>query len=74
MGAPTGQGLRVAGAWPSPEGLDRLVTALERAAEDDMREPEERSKLKQTALWLRGAVSQIALGALGGAGGNIIIG
>jgi hypothetical protein len=75
VGAPTGEAMRVAGAWPSPEGLlDRLVTALERAADDDARETEERSKLKQTALWLRGAASQIAIGALGGAGGNMISG
>jgi hypothetical protein len=75
VGPPTGEALRVAGAWPSPEGLlDRLVAALERAAEDDTREPQERSKLKQIALSLRGAAYQVALGALGGAGGNIISG
>lgn len=73
VGAPTGDALRVVGAWPSPEGLlERLVEGLERAAEDDGRPEEERSKLKQTALWLRGAASQVAIAALGGAGGNLI--
>ncbi|KMO71835.1 hypothetical protein [Mycolicibacterium obuense] len=75
VGAPNGEALRLAGAWPTPENLlERLVAALESAGEDDSREPEERHKLKQAALWLRGAFSQVALGALGGAGGNIISG
>ena len=59
VGAPTGDAMRVAGAWPTPEGLlDRLVTALERAGDDDARDEVERSKLKKTALWLRGAAFQ----------------
>jgi hypothetical protein len=42
-GEPTGDGLRAAENWPSPEGIiDRLVAALEAAAEDELREPEER--------------------------------
>ncbi|MDM2643335.1 hypothetical protein PP633_01670 [Mycobacteroides abscessus] len=74
-GEPTGDGLRAAGNWPSPEGLtERLVAALEAASADESREPEERSLLKKTALTLRGAAYQIALAALGGAGGNVISG
>ena len=47
---PAGDALCVAGAWPSPENLlERLIAALENAANDDTREPEERSKLKQAA-------------------------
>jgi hypothetical protein len=75
VGTPTGDALGVAGQWPSPENLlERLVTGLEGAAEDEDRPEEERSKLKQAALWLGGALSQVAIGALGGAGGNIISG
>jgi len=75
IGKPTGQALRVAGQWPSPQTLlDRLVTALETAGEDEERLPEERSKLKQVALGLRTAAAQIAIGALGGAGGNLLSG
>ncbi|GAB3228245.1 hypothetical protein [Mycolicibacterium hippocampi] len=75
VGAPTGEALRVAGAWPTPENLlERLVAALENAGEDEARDPEDRNNLKRAALWLSGAFSQVALGALGGAGGNIISG
>jgi hypothetical protein len=63
----------VAGAWPTPENLlERLVMALEAAAENAGRSAEERSKLKQAALWIGGAASQVAIAALGGAGGNSI--
>jgi len=72
-GEPTGDSLRAAENWPSPQGIiDRLVAALEAAAEDELREPEERSLFKKAALTLGGAAHQVALGALGGAGGNII--
>jgi hypothetical protein len=73
VGPPNANALRVAGQWPSPEGLlERLVTALEDAGNDDSRHPEDRSKFKQAAAWLGTAASQVAIGALGGAGGNII--
>ena len=73
VGPPTGDALRLAGAWPSPEGLvDRLITAFEAAAEDEDRAEPERGKLKQLALGLRGAAYQVAIGALGGASGNIL--
>lgn len=73
VGKPTGQALRVAGQWPSPEILlDRLVAALDAAGDDVERLPEERSRLKQVALGLRTAAAQIAIGALGGAGGNLL--
>lgn len=72
-GAPTAEGLRAAGAWPTPESqLERLLAALTSAAEDETRPEEERSKLKQLALGFRGAAYQIALNALGGAGGNLL--
>jgi len=75
VGKPTSQALRVAGQWPSPESLlDRLIGALEDAGEDAARVPEERSKLKQVALGLRTAAAQIAISALGGAGGNFLSG
>src|SRR5882757_7489349 len=48
VGPPNGDALRVAGAWPSPENqLRRLISALEGAADDDARAPEERSKFRQ---------------------------
>jgi hypothetical protein len=75
VGAPTGDALRVAGAWPTPENLlDRLITALEQAGDDQTRPDEERGKLHQAAVWLGSFASQVAIGALGGAGGNIISG
>lgn len=73
VGAPTGNALRIAGAWPTPEALlARLVRGLEAAGTDEHRDEEERSKFKRAALWLGGFGSQVAIGALGGAGGNII--
>ena len=75
VGPPTGDALRVAGAWPTPENLlQRLITALERAGNDETRTDEERGKLRQAASWLGSFASQVAIGALGGAGGNIISG
>ena len=75
VGPPTGDALRVAGAWPSRENLlERLITALESAADDELREPDERNKLKQAATWLASFGSQIAISALGGAAGNVLSG
>lgn len=75
VGKPTSAALRVAGQWPSPEGqLDRLIAALQAAAADESRPEEERSRAKQAGLWLAGALSQVAIGALGGAGGNMLSG
>lgn len=74
-GEPTGDGLRAAENWPSPQAIiDRLVAALEAASEDETRSTDDRGLLKKTALTLRGAAYQVAIGALGGAGGNIIAG
>lgn len=71
VGPPTSGALRVAGQWPSPEvQLDRLIAALLAAADDEERPEEERGRFKQAALWLGGAASQIAIGALSGAGGT----
>lgn len=75
VGKPTSAALRVAGQWPTPEvQLDRLIDALQHAADDDSRPEEERGRFKQAALWLGGAASQVAINALGGAGGNLITG
>ncbi|MCV7236005.1 hypothetical protein BST20_27225 [Mycobacterium branderi] len=75
VGPPTADALRVAGAWPSPEQLlQRLINALETAADDDTRAPEERSKFRQAASYLGSFATQVAIGALGGAGGNVLSG
>lgn len=75
VGAPTGAAMRTAGLWPTPETqLERMIAALEAAAEDDDRQPEERSRLRNIAQSLKGAAYSIAIGALGGAGGNMITG
>lgn len=54
--------------------LERLIAAPGAAAEDDSRPEEERSRFKQAILTLRGAAWQVALGALSGAGGNLMTG
>ena len=73
VGPPTGDALRVAGAWPSPENLlERLIAALQDAAKDETREPEERSKLKQAASVIGSLATQLAINALGGAAGNVL--
>jgi predicted transcriptional regulator len=72
-GAPTGDALRAVGNWPTPESLiDRLASALEKAGDDNDRPTEERSKLRNLALGMRGFGYQVAIGALGGAGGNLL--
>src|SRR6478736_5793934 len=59
VGVPTSTALRVAGQWPSPEAqLERLIAAIESAADDDSREDEERGRFRQLALSLRGAAYQ----------------
>jgi hypothetical protein len=69
VGPPTSAALRVSGQWPSPEvQLDRLIAALQAAADDEERPDEERNRFKQAAMWLGGAASQVAISALGGAG------
>lgn len=75
VGPPTSAALRVAGQWPTPEAqLERMVAALETAANDEGRDDEERSRFRQAILTLRGAAYQVAIGALGGAGGNVMTG
>jgi hypothetical protein len=50
VGPPTGEALRVAGAWPTPEGvLERLVAAFEAAASDQDRAEAERRKFTESA-------------------------
>jgi hypothetical protein len=73
VGPPTAEARRAAGAWPSPENLlERLIAALQYAAKDETREPEERSKLKQAASVLGSLATQLAINALGGAAGNVL--
>ncbi len=73
VGTPTGDALRVAGQWPTPENqLERVIAAIEAAADDESRQAEERSRFKQIAPSLRGAAYQVAITALGGAGGNLL--
>lgn len=75
VGAPTGEALRIAGQWPSPTvQLQRLIEAFEAVTADDLRPEEERSKAGKIGLWLAGAFQQVALGALSGAGGNLMTG
>ncbi|MGH3584470.1 MAG: hypothetical protein ACRDUB_22975 [Mycobacterium sp.] len=75
VGKPTSAALRVAGQWPTPEAqVERLIVAFQAAADDESRSEEERSRAKQVGLWLAGALSQVAIGALGGAGGNMLTG
>lgn len=75
VGPPTAHARRMAGAWPTPDSmLEQLVSALEEAGSDPDRPEAERSKFKQVARWLASGASQVAIGALGGAGGNILSG
>lgn len=75
VGAPTSAALRIAGQWPTPEGqLERLIAAFEAVAADEARPEEERSRAAKLGLWLTGTLSQVAIGALGGAGGNLMTG
>jgi len=75
VGPPTGEALRVAGQWPTPENLlERLIAALDAAGDDENLAEPERSKLKQIALGLRGFAYHVAIGALGGAGGHMLSG
>jgi hypothetical protein len=54
--------------------LQRLISALETAADDDTRADEERSKFRQVAAYLGSFATQVAIGALGGAGGIVLTG
>jgi hypothetical protein len=75
VGAPTSDALRTAGQWPSAETmLERLISALELSSDDDELPDEERTKRKRAAAWLRTTMYQVAVNALGGAGGNLITG
>lgn len=71
VGEPTGDALRVA---VTRDATRTMIAALEAAADDDSRHPEERSRFKHIALSLRGAANQVAIGAFGGAGGNLMTG
>jgi hypothetical protein len=73
VGPPTGEALRVAGQWPTPENLlPRLIAALEAAGDDETIAEPERGKFKQAAAWLGSFASQVAISALGGAGVHML--
>ena len=75
IGPPTGAALRAAGQWPTPDSLlQSLIEGLEAAADDESHPEEQRNKLKQAASWLGSFGYQVAVGALGGAGGNMLTG
>jgi hypothetical protein len=57
----TAHARRATGAWPTAETLaDRFIQALAGAAEREQ-DPERRSNLQQTALWLGGALRDVAV-------------
>lgn len=61
----TAHARRATGAWPTAESLvDQLIYALAGAAEREQ-DPERRSKLQQTALWLGGALRDVAIQVAG---------
>ncbi len=73
LGPPTADALRVVGQWPSPETLlTRLIDEFQRAASDDEIPPEERTKIERTVAFLKTTGWQLAISALGGAGGNLL--
>jgi hypothetical protein len=58
---------REVGAWPTPEALvDRLVAALSEAADSES-DPEQKSKLRQAAQWLGGALRDVTTQVVAGA-------
>jgi len=61
----TAHARQATGAWPTAESLvDQLIHALAGAAEREQ-DPERRSKLQQTALWLGGALRDVAIQVAG---------
>ncbi|MBW0016393.1 MAG: hypothetical protein JO236_02420 [Mycobacterium sp.] len=75
IGAPTGDALRVAGAWPSPETLlERLIAAFTAASEDTTRAESERRKFKESAEFMASGSpgAPVALQMFGGADAKII--
>lgn len=73
VATPTGAARRAVGAWPSGDLLtERLIAALESAADDTSRPEEERGRFRQAATWIKGFGYQVAVGALGGAAGNFV--
>lgn len=75
VSGPTMRARQAVGAWPSGDVLTkRLIAELESAAADGSRTEEERGKLRQAASWIAGFGYQVAVSALGGAGGNMMSG
>jgi len=75
VGRPTGEALRVAGVWPTPENLlERLIAAFQAASEDTNREESERRRFKESAEFIRSGSpgSPVALQTFGGADAKII--
>ena len=75
VGPPTADALRIVGQWPSPDTLlTRLIDELKRAADEDDVSDEDRTTIQRTVAFLRTTGWQLAVGALSGAGGNMLSG
>jgi hypothetical protein len=73
VGAPTGEALRVAGQWPTPESMvERLIAAFEAAANDEDLDEPDRTRAQKIRDGLLSGGSKIAIAALGGAGGHML--
>lgn len=73
IGPPTGQALRVAGQWPTPENLvERLIAAFESAANNEALDEPERTRAQKIRDGLISGGSKIAIAALGSAGGHML--
>lgn len=75
LGPPTGAAMRIAGQWPSPDGLlERLIAAFAAAGDQAERNDEERAWMSQAAARLQAdpSISGVAIEAFGGTTGKII--
>jgi hypothetical protein len=73
VGPPTGDALRLAGQWPTPENMvERLIAAFEAAAQDEGLDEPERTRAEKIRDGLLSGGSKIAIAALGSAGGHML--
>jgi hypothetical protein len=73
VGQPTGDALRKAGQWPTPENIvERLIAAFEAAANDETLDEPERTRARRIWDGLMSGGSKIAIAALGSAGGHAL--
>jgi hypothetical protein len=73
VGPPTGEALRVAGQWPTPENIvERLIVAFEAAAKDEDLDEPDRTRAQKIRDGLLSGGSKIAIAALGSAGGHAL--